>query len=469
MKKSLLTKFLLASLCLIAGTISLSHISVLAEEGPFDDVDGELTSQNFNNRASVTNFGLEDSAGEVVNPGSALTPSQSYTVSIEVSDPDTIADLNSFEIRFFYFNGTPATPGALSTEFNGAHNTDATGDALVMEWNVTTQAMNIVSSGAVFTWEILNSTVPAINESETSFKFEVEFRISKVAQFSTPNDLKWYFGTIINDGKVSLNSGSDPEDVVDFGLVVVTGSSVTEAPSGWNMNWYGEVVVSEEAKISWDDVPSGVTFGGENSNQNLSGINFISNGDYVTNIKSTSTWEAVITEDLANTIFSGFTPTDIEALIDGYNTLFTNANLIGTTEAAFVGVTFDNVNQAANSISDTAVTWAGFQVLLPQSSPSANLTGASLVTGPSVLNTAGLTEQFFAIGFDYNTAGDAGPFYVGTDFVGFKPTNDYSQVRTTELGHDYDLLLKLALSNVFQRARYEGKLTVQIINATPGD
>jgi hypothetical protein len=388
MKKAFLTKFLLAGLCLIAGTITLSHISVLAEEGPVDDVDGQLTSQNFNNRASVTNFGLEDSAGGV-NPGSDLTPSQSYTVSIEVSDPDTIADLNSFEIRFFYFEGSPSTPGALSSAFNGAQKTDATGNALVMEWNVTTQAMNIVSEGAVFTWEILNSTVPAINLNATEFTFEVEFRISKVAQESDPASLKWYFGTIINDGKLSLVSGSDPIDVVDFGLVVTTGSSITEAPSGWNMSWYGEVVVSPGTSIAWDDVPSGVTFGGENSNQTLSGINFISNGNYNTNIKSTATWEAVITEDLAESVFSGFTSDDITALINGYNALFTNANLVGTTEAAFVGVTFDNVNQAANSISDSAVTWAGFQVLLPQSSPSANLTGASLVTGPSVLNTTG--------------------------------------------------------------------------------
>lgn len=464
MKKGMFTKALIVTLSFLVMSLSVSQQIVVAEHDPDKDtIDVHVTSQNYNNPTKVIDLKLLNGLGEVVVPGTPLTPQESYTVKIEVFDPDTIGDLNSFAIKFFYFSGAPTTSQDLSSAFNTILSTESMGAALVMEWNVTSQTMDVVSTGAFTTWEIIDSTVPAPDLVATEFTFEVTFKISKIAHESDSVNLNWYFGTSINDGKLSLDSGSAPTDVVDFGLKTGTGSTNFEAPSGWSMNWYGEVTVSPDASIAWEGVLAGRDF---QEGQTLSGINFISNGNYQTNIKSTETWDAVITTDLANIVFAlPITTSQLDVLLNKYNELFvlgTPPVETGTTPLDFVGLSFDKINQTAFALAIEP--WLDFQVHLPQSSPSSNLTGASLISEPNLLNTPGYTEQFFAIHYEFSPNEGLMPFYVGSEFVGFKPSADYSQTITPELGHDYEILLMLALSDVFQNASYQGKLIVQIVN-----
>lgn len=464
MKKGMFTKLLLVSLTFIISTVFLSQQSVFAEGADaHDDIDGQITSQNFNNPARVINLTLVDSTDAVLIPGTSLTPQASYTVKIEVFDADTIGDINSFGIKFFYFDGTPENAEVLSTKYQAALSTEPNGEALVMEWNVTTGAMNVIDTGASSTWEIMDSTVPTHDLTDTVFTFEVTFKISKVAHESNTPTLNWYFGTTLNDGRLSLDSGSAPVDVVDYGLVEGVGSDESNAPSGWSMNWYGEVTVSPSASISWDDVLAGRTF---QEGQTLSGISFISNGNYQTNIKSSDTWEALITQELAEVIFAmPITTTELDVLLNKYNELFVTGTppvVTGTTPSGFVGLSFDKINQTALSL--IVVPWIDFQIHLPQSSTFSNLTGASLVTEGDLLNTPGFTEQFFALQFEFSPTAGTAPFYVGTEFVGFKPTVDFNQTATNEIGHTYELLLMLGLSDVFQNGWYKGKLVVQIVN-----
>ena len=464
MKKGMFKKSLMVTLTFLVILLSVSQQMVVAEHDPDKDtIDGKVTSQNYNNPARVIDLELFNGLGEVVVPGTPLTPQESYTVKIEVFDPDTIGDLNSFAMKFFYFSGTPATSEDLSAAFNTALSTESMGAALVMEWNLVSQTMDVVSTGAFTTWEIIDSTVPAPDLVATEFTFEVTFKISKVANESDSVNLNWYFGTSINDGKLSLDSGSASTNVVDFGLKTGTGSTDLEAPSGWSMNWYGEVTVSPDASIAWEGVLAGRDF---QDGQTLSGINFLSNGNYQTNIKSTETWDAVISTELANIIFAlPITTTQLDVLLNKYNELFvlgTPPVETGTTPSGFVGLSFDKINQTALALAIEP--WLDFQVHLPQGSPSSNLTGASLISEPNVLNTPGYTDQFFAIYYEFSPNEGLMPFYVGSEFVGFKPSADYSQTTTHEFGHDYEILLRLALSDVFQNASYQGKLTVQIVN-----
>jgi hypothetical protein len=461
MKKVMFTKLLLVSLTILMMSLSITHQTVIAEDEPDkDDIEGQITSQNYNNPAKVIDLELLNDSGEKVVPGTPLTPQESYTVRIEVYDPDTIGDLNSLAIKFFYFSGTPETPEDLATTFDATLGTE---HALVMEWNGPSQTVDMVSAGSFTTWEILDFTVPTENLEANEFIFEVTFKISKIAHESDLEDLNWYFGTTINDGRLSLDSGSAAVDVVDYGLNIETGSSDLVKPSFWSMNWYGEVTVSKEASIAWNDVLAGKEF---QEGQTLSGINFISNGDYHTLIKSSPTWDAYITPELAEIIFAlPITTTELDVLLNKYNELFvpgTPPVETGTTPLCFVGLSYDKINQTALILE--VAPWLEFQIHLPQSSATSNLTGASLVFEPDQLNSPGFTEQFFAIQYDFSPEDGVLPFYVGSEFVGFKPTADYLQTITPESGHDYEILLRLALSDVFQNASYEGKLIVQIVN-----
>ena len=462
-------KLLLVFLTFLVTSLFFIQPVMRAEDDPGkddpdkDDIVGQITSPNYNNPASVIDLELFNEAGEGVIPGTPLTPQEAYTVKIKVSDPDTIGDLNSFAFKFFHFSGTPETSEDLSGIFNATHGTEPFGDALVMEWNVTSQTMDVISTGAMTTWEIIDSTVPIENLGATEFTFEVTFKISKVAHASDSDQLNWYFGTTLNDGRLSLDSGSAPDDIIDYGLNTETGSSDLIKPSSWSMNWYGEVTVSPDASIAWDDVLAGHDF---QTGQTLSGINFISNGDYHTHIKSSPTWDAFITSELAEIIFAlPITTTELDVLLNKYNELFVPGTPhveTGTTPLGFVGLSYDKINQTVLALDIEP--WLEFQVHLPQSSATSNLTGASLVFEHDQLNTPGFTEQFFTIEYDFSPEGGELPFYVGSEFVGFKPTSDYHQTITNESGHDYEILLRLALSDVFQKASYEGKLTVQIVN-----
>lgn len=488
MKRNMLNKFLIAGALMLASMIALQSMTVIAEGGDTDDdeVDGQLTSQNYNNRAFISEFDLRDSSdGQVVAETHSLTPTESYTVQITVSDPDTIADLNSLEVRFFYSEVDLASESLTPSSFQGdfeadrSKSVDDSGNAFVVSWNDGDSVFSISNgalSSADYTWSLDNSTVPnESNDNDTEFTFEFDFTISKVANHSVGH-LKWYFGTIINDGNVSLTSGSD-SDIVDFSLKQGEFSDMSsETPSGWEMDFYGEIIVSQSA-IAWNDVAAGETFTDSNSNSNLSNTKYISNGKYHSEIRSSAIWEAVLTadqlENLESTLFSGFTEDDfadfaaeyVKQLSPGAISSATTA----TTASALAGLTYGQFNQVALKIANETPSgvWSGVAILLPQSSESANLTGASIVTDGSI-DSAGFTEQFFMIGYDDEDITPPEKYatnygLVGTDYRRFKSESN-DQNKTNEAGDTVDVTLYLHLSSVFQNARYEGVISLQIVN-----
>lgn len=469
MKKSILKISIIASFAFITSLIMFQGIAVIAEQD--GEIDGELTSSNYNNRARVIDFDLLDASGSSIG-ANPIDPNTNVTAQVTVEDPDTLDDLNSIKFFFHYDETSPVnTPGALGLDTSSV--TDLTGDRFVFEWTRTSGAISVLGSttGQGSTWDVVSSTVPAVYTA-TTFTFEIEFTVSKVAPATTAN--QWYFGTDINDGKESLDSGVEPNNIIDEGLLVGTGSSITAAPSGFDMNFFGEISFAQ-SNLSWSAVRAGDTFDSASSAATLSGITFISNDTYITNIKSSEIWEAVITQETVNEIISGTAVDDsdvIEAFTDNYNANFTPK--ISTTGAIsdLIGVTYADANTVINNISVSSVSWASIEFLLPQPSTGANLTGAALVTEAGVIDELGFTEQFFMLGYEgndlslTNSVGTKGLLGTGTDWREFYPngiTSDPS--RTFESGDTEAVTLYLQLSSVFQNAQYSGSIALQITNS----
>jgi len=477
MKKRFLQFSFIAVLALFITMVSLQGISITASTD--GEIDGELTSSNYNNRASVTGFTLLDSEGQV-NDAEVLNPNTSVTAQVTISDPDSIADLNSVKFYFYYDETSHTTAGGLNLNLSAV--TDATGSQFVAEWTRDSEAISVVSGGATFTWLLNSFTAPSITADYegTDFTFEINFRISKVAPFTQVDD--WFFGTVINDGRESLDSTSDPLDVIDKALLIGTGSTEGD-PSSFDMAFYGEIDLSQ-TNISWSGVRAGDDFSNTpTSSAVLSQTKYISNNNFQTNIKSSEVWNAVITEEKVIEVLSGTAvdgdSTAITNFISQYNSSF-NPDLNDSGSGSIndlIGATYADANTVINAISGTSVSWASIQFLLPQPSDDANLVGATLITAANVIDESGFTEQFFMIGYDDQDlslsneidvgGNDYGLLGTGTDWRRFLPDSNNSQSATEENGVTNDLTLYLYLSSVFQNAQYSGTISLQITNTAP--
>lgn len=473
-----------------------------------DEVDGVLTSQNFNNAAEFTNFKLVTASGTTsIVTDNAITPQQSYTAEVTINDPDGIRDITSVAIRFFnasYAGINSETPAAIRSDFDQATATNVSGQELVVQWNYGEDGFSVVyessvTSGAV-SWELVDSETPTgAALLGTSFTFEVTFKPSKVAQESTSN-LRWFFGGIINDGRISLDDNERQQQnpqTIAAGLRVGEGYNPDATPSYWQMNWYGEISVSTE-EILWSDLPAGITFGAiGKSVTTISGIRYIANGDYDSQIASDKdNWQAVMTASLAAVLFDGFTTSDWTAFNEVYSQRYTtysslyympeadgNARTINSI-SSMVGIPYVVINDAASRISTG--NFNGFSILLPLSIEGVNQTGAGLVVlnsdsvGYSDLldaTTDNKDHQYFAVAYKNHGVGSSsesvtlnGTWYLIGDEAQnqWRSFRDEAQeilnVRSFEAGQTGDLALYIQLSDIFQNAEYVGQFQLKIVN-----
>lgn len=485
--------------------------TVIASDGD-DDVDGVLTSQNFNNEASFTDFDLSAvSGGATVNSNEQLIPQETYEIMIEVSDPDTIRDLRSLEVRFYNSEVTTdgVTPSVVSSDFNSATSVGIDGQEYVVKWERNTSGFSLVSPAGTHTWSLTSIAVPTTETelNRTSFQFKFEMTISKVAP-ETPDEsssLRWYVGSIVKDGWNSLtdNGTTDDPTTTAEALTLSSGYSASSA-SYWKMAWYGEISVADSS-ISWLDLPAGVTFGSINFNVSTSigGINFISNGNYDSQIRNKySHWDAVMTQDLANDLFVDFDAGDFSLFNDAYALSYSALQaeplnfklptlVTINTPSALVGIPFEVINIIAQRLTSAggARSWTNYEVLLPESIEGANLTGANIVTNNAILTEMFGTDdqalsyhQHFAIAYKNPgyvvssvvtaTAISDSYYLIGSESnTEWRSFQDEDKVflhtdKPNENGHSSHLDLYIALSPIYQNARYEGTIQLKITDPT---
>ena len=402
MKKIRLMLF--SSLLLALFTVT-SLLNVMASDN--NDVDGSFESVGFNNPVELRGFELLDSQG---NAAYALNPFQTYTVRLTLHDEDSIADVKSVALVFYYGQEETSDLGGL---ISGGTTND--GEVFVAQWerdNIESEpfaatapaVFEIKSSGSSvdnvndeneFTWAIQNSTTPAIladfnEELDTkTFTFEFEFRVSKVAPQTSAGE--WRFGLSVVDGLFPNESSEDL--TTSSALRVVSSGDPLEGPgTQFNMNWFGEVVIPEAMQIVWTDVVPPLDFGGENSLTTTDQIRFISNGSYERATAASDIWE-----------------------------------IVGDPAA-------DNSTKAALALGDlTEAQTFGLLAAISESS-TYNLNRGDSRLSPSA---AGDTQ--------YTILGGNG--------------------RTEELGNSYVFEYYLALSEFFQNATYKGSIEIKINNS----
>lgn len=414
---------------LILMSISLLVTQVQASSGG-DDIDGDFTIKGFNNAPRVLAF-----QGPTFEGNYTLTPQEEYYMSITVEDEDGLSDLKALELRFYYAV-TPSATGAQPAEFNdleeifNAHDkTNIRSTAFVIRWENQGAPANdgedaddddplggffIVSDAAVtpglISWEITQSTVPAISEGEsnltgTSFKFEVTFKISRVARETNQN--LWRIGTKIEDARTIVDFVEDQEN--NGTTIVPSLRTSNNAPVGtgfdlnssdsYQMNFYGEIQLPSEAAVTWigqnedGTVNVGTRFE-DNINTSLAGIRFIANSEFNEQIQSSPLWEIV----------SG-SGTDVPGSIT--NAAIQEATLSGSDQQKF---------RLAVGLDDTY-----------------SLSDTTLIRGNN------LKRNIF----------------------------NEASAWTTEEGIDYTFYFYLELSQIFRNAQYSGQIIFTVTNFVP--
>lgn len=496
---------------LLASVVLISYdraFSPLAAADGDDEVDGVLTSQNFNNAASFTDFILVTASGFTgIVTDTAITPQQSYTAKLTINDPDDIRDLRSVEIRFYNSTTLSGTPSAVEPDFNSATATNVSGQELVIRWNYGEDGFTMITPSGVgsddLTWVLSDSSTPTGSALlDTSYEFTFTFEPSKVAQESSDGNLRWFFGAIIQDGRISLDENERTDQnptTTGAGLRVGEGYNADAMPSYWKMNWYGEISVNT-SQVTWTDLPAGITFGAiSKSVTTISGITYIANGDYDSQITADKdNWQAVMTASLAAVLFDGFTTSDFDNFEEKYKENYaTYAGLFympetgGTARdigaiADMVGIPYAVINDVSTQINTG--NFNGFSILLPLSIEGVNQTGAAMVvvtnTGTDV-NYADLIDgttdekdhQFFAIsykdagqsvGVQNASLGGETWYLVGAGSNQWRSFNDEAgailNTRSYEVGQTGDLALYIHLSDIFQNAEYRGEFQLKIVN-----
>ena len=317
MNDSRFFKYILVIISLVIGVSLIMH-SLLADQvvyasTPDDDtVDGEFQSTGYNNPVSLTKFTLEDRTrvgniievvDETTSPVSVTTdvavaraiesyeyiiPQQEYTAEFTLHDRDTYQDIDSVELRIFYnVSGSGLTNGAVMASVEG---TPDSGTGAVIKWqrNVHNNQFFVHNTQASVSWEVINSTVPALNVTSESMTFEVTFMVSKVARQS--NDQEWHIGINVIDSLTATG-------ITESNLFAEIGMSDTDpinaTPASFNMAFYGEVELPDGITLDWGAIKPGSDFA---ENQATTGsITFLSNGNFDTEISSSTLWQATNT------------------------------------------------------------------------------------------------------------------------------------------------------------------------------
>lgn len=285
----------LVPLFIVSMSLFLTGVSLTAS----DTVDTTVPTSGYNNPLSVDAFAFTEIDGSALSGN--LSPNQQYYASIEISDADSLQDVQSLDFVLHYAISDPDASFQNALE---AGSTPNTGDYAIFSWqrqNISGAALSdfqinyngtLAVSHSALEWQITSSTTPAItdsngnDENSTSFTFELTFKLSKIARFS--NDQRWYMGVSIVDGMIDNGSGLS---TTTYSALSISQSLPTDPPSsGLDMDWYGEIEIPPGETVDWVDAGPLEPF--TNALTTFSAINYISNGYFDYEAYPSDVWDA---------------------------------------------------------------------------------------------------------------------------------------------------------------------------------
>jgi hypothetical protein len=273
--KKILLAFTFTSLLLIA-TLILSFQPIMAN----DPIDGTFNSTGFNNPTEYTKFQIQEvnSSGDLIETaltsGSAFTPQMTYRFTLGVSDEDTLEDIESIQVHFYF------------DEFVATATTNNDSTYVVLEWSFTNQNFVLVTNSSFTTsWNVERSSTPTLGDKSGDFTFDL--KMSMVARFS--NTAEWRVGLVVVDGLEA--SGYEPKAVEHPTIGISADNPLTVGASGFDMQFFGLIKIPAGTTAIWNSVRPNMEFGAEGSKFSLENINYIANGQYNREIKASPIWE----------------------------------------------------------------------------------------------------------------------------------------------------------------------------------
>lgn len=197
--------------------------------------------------------------GEITTGDDTILPEQPNTITIPVSDANTLADIESITVYLYYDeDGDFVAP--TGAEVPNVHT------FVVLTWTPE-DGWTIEPTGTM--WEIDTANCVTPDLGLTSDEFVLSYIPSPVAQESVSSvTAEWHLYVVVDDGST-------------------TDSSYTE---GLEMAYYSSVTINT-AGIHWGEVTPGMDFQ-EGAPSEIEGISvtYICNGAYDEQIASTATW-----------------------------------------------------------------------------------------------------------------------------------------------------------------------------------
>jgi hypothetical protein len=230
---------------------------------------------------------------------SAMTPQVLYYVKVSVSDANTLNAIKEVKLKVYYDPG--ATHPLETTKTTGHEQT-----AAIFTWTKIGNAWT-VNAGAGSTWvaDSAHSVIPTMTASSGDWIFAI--KLGKVAT-ETTGDNVWDLHARATDNADYYNG------IYCYDKLV---------------NWYGESTILA-GDINFGEVELGSGFAANVNKVTGISVKFVTNGDYSSIVKSSSTWQGIT--NTANLDSSGVCANTNEFSIRGYpSDVFGSSYLLNST------------------------------------------------------------------------------------------------------------------------------------------
>jgi hypothetical protein len=211
---------------------------------------------------SVDAIGIYTDIG-CTTPALSMDPQTEYYCKVTVTSANKLKHLSTVEVTLFYDDtGDPVAPTTPDTQ-----------TCAILTCTVDPEAWAI-QSGTPTTWSINsgNSSEPA-DLNGTTGDWIFAFTPGKVSHESTGTD-NW------DAQGLATNKNSETGDLYDRDTA---------------MNWYGEIDVTT-ASVDWGPVDLGLLFADADNPETDISVNYIANGDYEEDVRSTD-WTGAVSGD----------------------------------------------------------------------------------------------------------------------------------------------------------------------------
>ena len=275
--KTKLTRLKVFFVAFVLGFMTLPNSIVALDESETEFSFSVVESQGVGNGAiRILEAGTTEQA-------MFFMPQQEYDLEINLFDLDE-EGIENLELKMWF---DETGEGVMESRFHDIDEYDGQ-KSVVIRWNKEEGA---VLDSVDDTWELLleDSVILDVEEIEESDILEYEFvfrvKIGKVARM-TMDASKWHTAFVVNDGEVYEYHKH--------------GNGV-----GLDMEWYGEVESPDQ--VQWGNIMTGIDYDEFGAKQRIGEIKYISNGDYVEQVRFGSNWsssegqsEAVLVQDPIN-------------------------------------------------------------------------------------------------------------------------------------------------------------------------